>query len=78
MTSTSPVTQGTKHRPLMHKEHAIEMIESIIKETDLDPFAEQLTKDLGAPGLFDLARVCFSHTLLYFVFSSLANSCFCF
>ena len=62
----------------MHKEHAVEMIESIIKETDLDPCVEQLTKDLGAPGLFDLAKVCFSHTLLYFVFSSLANGCFCF
>ena len=45
------------------------MIESIIKETDLDPCVEQLTKDLEASGLFDLARVCFPHTFyLFFIF----------
>ena len=53
----------------MHKEHAIEMIESIIKEMDLDPCTEQLIENLGASGLFDLARVCFPYTLFYFVFS---------
>ena len=78
MTSTGPVTQGTVRRLLTHKEHVFEMVESIIKETDLDPYAKQLTKNLGASGLFDLARVCFSHTLFYFVFSSLVDSCFCF
>ena len=41
----------------MHKEHVLEMVESIIKETDLDPCAEQMTEDLGALGLFDLSRV---------------------
>ena len=41
----------------MHKEYVVEMVESIIKETDLDPCAEQTTKDLGALGLFDLSRV---------------------
>jgi len=54
------------------------MIESIIKETDLDPCAEQLTEDLGASGLFDLARVCFSYILHYFRVCSLAGGCFCF
>ena len=62
----------------MHKEHAIEMIESIIKEMDLDPCAEQLIENLGASGLFDLARVCFPYTLFYFVFSSLDNGFFYF
>ena len=78
MTSIGPVTQGTEHRLLTHKELAVEMIESIIKETDLDPYAKQLTEDLKASSLFDLARVCFSHTLFYFIFSSIANRCFCF
>ncbi|KAK9994149.1 hypothetical protein SO802_023852 [Lithocarpus litseifolius] len=32
------------------------MVESIIKEMDVDPCAEQETEDLGAPGLFDLSR----------------------
>ena len=63
---------------LTHKEHVVEMIELIIKETNLDLCAEQLMKELVASGLFELARVCFSHTLFYFVFSSLADGCSCF
>ena len=54
------------------------MVESIIKVMDLDPYAKQMTKNLGASGLFNLAKVCFSCTLFHFVFSSLANSCFLF
>ena len=50
MTSAGFITQGTEQRLLMHKEHAVEMIESIIKEMDLDPCAEQLTKDVEASG----------------------------
>ena len=59
MTTTSPITQGTIHRLFTHKEHIVEMVESIIKETNLDPCAEQMTQDLGASGLFDLSRVRF-------------------
>ena len=40
MTVTSPVTQGTIRRLLTHKEHTVEMVESIIKDTDLDPYVE--------------------------------------
>lgn len=43
---------------LMHKEHVVEMVESIIKETDLDAYAEQRTEGLRASGFFDLSRVC--------------------
>ena len=35
------------------------MIESIIKETDMDPCAEQEIEDLGVSGLFDLSKVSF-------------------
>ena len=49
----------------MHKEHAVEMVQSIIKETDLDPCADKMTKDLGAPGLFDLSRACFSYIVFF-------------
>ena len=62
----------------MHKENAIEMVESIIKETNLDTCVELLMEDLRASGFFDLAKVCFPHTLFYFVFSSLSDGCFCF
>ena len=53
MTSTGLVNQGTC-RLFTHKGYAIEMVESIIKETDVDPSDEQGTEDLGALGLFDL------------------------
>ena len=40
MTRKGPVTQGIVRRLLMHKDHAFEMVDSIIKETDLDPCAD--------------------------------------
>ena len=58
MTTSSPVTQGT-HRLLKHKGYAMVMVESIIKQTNMDPCAEQETEDLGASGLFDLSGVCY-------------------
>ena len=61
MTSMGPVTQGTR-RLLTHKGYAVEMVESIIKETDVDHCAEQETDDLRASGLFDLSRVIFLFT----------------
>ena len=57
MTATSLITQGTVHRLLTHKEHVVKMVEPIIKDADLDPYAEQATKELGVLGLFDLSRV---------------------
>lgn len=43
MTVMSLITQGTIRHLLTHKEHAVEMVVSIIKETDLDPCAKQTT-----------------------------------
>ena len=57
MTATSPVIQGAVRLLVTHKEHVVEMVESIIKDIDLDPYAEQMTEELGALGLFDLSRV---------------------
>ena len=56
---------------LTHKEHAVKMVESIIKEMDLDPCAEQMIEDLGASGFFNLSRVCFlpSDFVSFFVYS---------
>ena len=63
-----PVAQGAVCRLLTHKDHAIEMVDSVIKKTDLDPCANQTTEDLMASGLFDLFRVCsFSQTILHFI-----------
>ena len=57
MTMSNPITQDPKQRLLTHKDHALEMMESIIKDKDVDPCAEQATIDLGALGLFYLTRV---------------------
>lgn len=47
-------------------DYVIEMVNSIIKEMDLDPCGEHSSEDLGASSLFDLSRVCFCR-LWYFV-----------
>lgn len=52
------IIPGAIHRPLTQKDYAIEMVDSIIKETNLDPCADQTTEDLGASSLYDLSRVC--------------------
>ena len=44
-------------RLVSHKEYAIEMVNSIIKETNLDECGKHAIEDLGASGLFNLARV---------------------
>ena len=74
MTTMSPITQGTHHL-LTHKGYVVEMVESIIKEMDLDPCAKQEMEDLGLSGLFDLSRVCSFTRLFYSVVYSLADSC---
>ena len=63
MIGKGPVVLSTVCRLLMHKDHAFEMVNSIIKETDLDPYAIQTMKDLGSFGLFDLSRVRSSQVL---------------
>ena len=55
MTLSGPVTQEPNRRLLTHKEYAVKVIKSIIKDTDVDPCAEQMTEELRASGLFDIA-----------------------
>ena len=43
----------------MHKNYAIEMVGSIIRDKDVDPCAEEGTDELRASGLFDLLRYIF-------------------
>ena len=66
MTLIGPITQGTVRHLLTHKEYAVEVIKSIIKDTDLDPCAEQTIEELGVSGLFDLSRVCLFIFIFYF------------
>ena len=66
MTSTGHITQGTRCL-LTHKGYAIEMVESIIKETNVDPYTEQESKDLGMSSLFYLSRVSLLPNELFFI-----------
>ena len=76
MTAKGPITQGAVHCLLTHQDHAVEVVESIIKEMNMDFYAEQLMEELGASSLFDLARVCsFPQTSSHFF--SFADGLFC-
>ena len=57
MTTSGPVIMEIDRRLLTHKDYAVKMMESIIKDQDIDPYAEQGTEELWLSGLFDLARV---------------------
>ena len=76
MMTSGPITQGSVHHLHAHKEHAVEVIKSIIKDTDVDPYVEHMTEELGALGLFDLAwvRLFFSFFFL-FIYYSIADGC---
>lgn len=57
------VPQGVIRHLLTHKEYTVEIVDSIIKETNLDLCVDQIVEDLGALGLFDLSRVCLFQTM---------------
>jgi len=65
MTSSGPVAQGPNCRLLTHKDYAIEMVGSIIRDKDVDPCVEEGTDELGASGLFDLTQVRFPLSLSF-------------
>ena len=69
MTMSGPITQGLDCRLLTHKYYAVEVIETIIKDKDVDPCAEQMTEELGASGLFYLARVRLFFLSFFFIYS---------
>ena len=59
MMTSGPINQGPDRRLLTHKDYAIKMMGSIIRDRDVDLCAELGTDELGASGLFDLAQLCF-------------------
>ena len=59
MTTSGPVTQGPDHRLLTHKDYTVEVIETIIKDKDMNLYVEQTTEELRALGLLNFTRVCF-------------------
>ena len=61
MTGKEPITPSPIQRLVTHKDYVVEMVTSIIKETDLDLRGEHSSGDLGASGLYDLSRLCPRH-----------------
>ena len=61
MMGKGPVILDLVQRLVTHKDYTIEMVNSIIKETNLDPCGEHSLEDLGASSLYNLLRVCFHH-----------------
>ena len=70
MMTSGPITQGSVHHLRAHKEHAVEVIKSIIKDTDMDPCVEHMTEELGASGLFDLAWVRLFFSFFFYLFTT--------
>lgn len=66
MTTSGPITQDPDRRLLTHKDYAIKVIKSIIRDKDMDPCAEEMIEELGASGLFYLARVRFFLSIFNF------------
>ncbi|KAL0015042.1 hypothetical protein SO802_002111, partial [Lithocarpus litseifolius] len=56
MMTSNPITQGFVPYLLTHKEHVVEVTDSVIKDIDLDPCAEQTTEKLGSLAIFDLSQ----------------------
>lgn len=74
ITTSGLVIQETDYCLLTHKDYTVEIMESIIKDKDVDPCAKQGTEELGSSGLFDLAQVhpfSISFYLSFFFFFSL-------
>ena len=70
MTTSGLVTQGPDHHLLTHKDYAIEMMGSIIKDKDIDPYAELGTDELGVQASLILHGYVFTFFLFICLFSS--------
>ena len=74
-------THGPIQRLVSHMEYAVKMVNSIIKDMDLDECGKHATEDLGVSGLFDLAGVSISRVYFpflfcfYFILLKLSSSC---
>ena len=69
MTMSGLVTQDPERRFLTHKDYALEMMETIIRDKVIALCAEETMEELGALGIFYLARVRFF--LCFFIYSFL-------
>ena len=71
MTGKGPAVHGPVQRLVTHNDYAIEMVNSIIKEMDMDVCGEHTLEDLGVSSLYHLLRVhihFFFNTLFLYLF----------
>ena len=73
MMAPNLVTQDSERRLLTHKDYAVKMLATIIKDKDADPCVGQATGELGDSGLFDLAQVSIFHSFFYLFIFILTN-----
>ena len=71
ITTSGLVTQGPNRRLFTYKDYAVEVIESIIKDKDVDPCVEQMMEELKASGLFGLSQVHLFLFPFFFIYSLL-------
>ena len=71
MPMSGPVTQGLDRCLPIQKDYTVEVIESIIKDKDVDPCTEEMTEKLGVLGLFDLTQVRLFLFSFFFIYSLL-------
>ena len=53
MMGKGPVALGPIQKLVTHKDYTVEMVTSIIKETNLNPCGEYTSENLGAFGLYN-------------------------
>ena len=67
--------KGPVQRLVIHKDYVVEMVTSIIKETNLNVCGEHTSEDLGAFGLYNLSRVRIHRFFLFLIhFSSIYSN----
>ena len=67
--------KGPVQRLVIHKDYVVEMVTSIIKETNLNVYGEHTSEDLGAFGLYNLSRVRIRRFFLFLIhFSSIYSN----
>ena len=69
MSTHGPIVSSPVQRLVNHKAYVVEMVNSIIKDTDLDECSEDATEDLGVSSRFNLAKV--NYVRFTFLFSFL-------
>ena len=57
MMGKGPNVPGPVQRLVTYKDYAVEMVNSIIKETNMDVCGKHTLEDLGSFGLYDLSRI---------------------